>query len=59
MNNFSLNLIFSKTDSAKIILLIILFSHTYISITLKNKFAKERKIYEHVWTYFIYNYVCL
>jgi len=30
-----------------------------ISITLNSNFTKERKMYEHVWTYFIYNYICL
>jgi len=30
-----------------------------ISITLKSKFTKEKRMYEHVWTYFIYNYTCL
>ena len=28
-----------------------------ISITLKSNCTKERRMYEHVWTYFIYNYM--
>jgi len=29
-----------------------------ISIILKNNFTKERGMYEHEWTYFIYDYLC-
>jgi len=33
-----------------------------ISITLKSNFTKERRMYEHVWTYIIihvYEYLCM
>jgi len=58
---FFQNCFFSKTNNAKIIPLIIFlcFHIIIISITLKNNFTKERRMYEHVWTYFIHNYTCL
>jgi len=30
-----------------------------ISIKLKSNFTKERRMYEYVWTHFIYNYIYL
>jgi len=24
-----------------------------------SNFTKKRRIYEHIWTYFVYNYICL
>jgi len=49
-----------KKDNAKIIILIIflMFSHYYFSY-IKHNLTKERRIYKHVWTYFVYNYICL
>jgi len=28
-----------------------------LNIVLCSNFTKERRIYEHVWTYFVYNYM--
>jgi len=37
-----------------------MFSHYYyFSCHRSNSnFTKERRIYKHIWTYFVYNYVC-
>ena len=54
------NLFFSKTNNAKIITSIIFyfFSHiTIISISLKSNFIK-RRMYEYVWIYIVYDYIC-
>jgi len=55
----SSNLIICKKNNAKIILSI--FSHYYyfFSCIKQCNFTKERKIYEHIWTYFVYNYIRL
>jgi len=34
-----------------------MFSH-YFFVSNSN-FTKERRIYEHIWTYFVYNYIYL
>jgi len=48
-------------SNAKIIPLIIFYVFTLLLLflTLNSNFTKERKMYKHVWTYFIYNYTCL
>jgi len=40
-----------------IIISITLYKIITLKITLKSNFIKERRMYEHVWTYFIQNYV--
>jgi len=44
-------------------ILIVNFHHDLIMpntgcAVLCNNFTKEKRIYEHTWTYFIYNYWC-
>jgi len=38
-----------------------MFSHYIIIIIFvsNSNFTKERRIYEHICTYFVYNYICL
>jgi len=40
-------------------ILIVNFHYNLINIlaVLCSNFTKERKLYEHVWTYFVYNYI--
>jgi len=66
MNNFFLHfsklfseMFFSEINNAKIISNYFLCFHITIivSITLKSNFTKEKRIYGHIWTYFIYNYI--
>ena len=49
------NLFFYKINNENYFLC---FYITIIFITLKSNFTKERRMYEYVWTYFIYNYTC-
>ena len=54
--NFPNLFFFSKTNNAKIILLIIFYVFTLLllSLLLKSNFTKERRMYEHIWTYISY-----
>jgi len=51
----------SIRNNAKIILLIIFLYFLIISIFFvpNSNFTKERRIYEHIPTYLVYNYICL
>jgi len=60
---YFLNLIFcNRASNAKIIYYpfnYFLCFFIIICFVSNNNFTKERRIYEHLWTYFLYNYIRL
>jgi len=59
--SYFLNLTFCKRNNAKIIILTIFYYFPIIInifLVSSSNFTKKR-IYEHIWIYFIYKYICL